>query len=306
MRNYFRATLNLFQTTIAKIGGALVFGPTLWKLWKWAEPMIDTIGRVDLVWQFRSIVGLILSGGVRFILSPVGTLLTVLVGFILIVLGRAPTADKAAENNIATVRERKISDSTPSGGVLYAPTVIQGPPPQIFVTQIRAEFGPINDGYIRIDVTFVCCADGFALDKLASGNIIFVTGPVAPSSREQQSQLIELDTPRIEGVTSLSYPTYEQLPSTFPIQRGDCVIHLRQHLSPVEIAAMQAVLLNPFTAPKRKLDFDFSNLDLNLVYPDASVKRFPLWDGVSCASGYAFNKIAARNVSVSVGVPKMK
>jgi hypothetical protein len=220
-----------------------------------------------------------------------------LIGFILILVGRAPTADKA-ENNIATVKEKEVvSDSTPSGGVLYTPTVIQGPPPQIFVTQIRAEFGSINDGYIRIDVTFVCCADGFALDKLASGNIIFATGPVVPSSREQQSQLIELDTPRIEGVVSLSYPTYEQLSSTFPIQRGDCVIHLRQHLSPVEIAAMQVVLVNPITAPKRKLDFDFSNLDLNLVYPDASVKRFPLWDGVSCVSGYAFNNIVAQRFS---------
>jgi hypothetical protein len=187
--------------------------------------------------------------------------------------------------------------ATPSGGMLYPIKVTLGPTPQVFVSHVRVGFDTLPKGYLNINITFVCCAKDFSLEKPAIGGIAYKRTSIVADPKLPEPKPTILDTPQIENVASLSSLVLPEMSTRFTIHRGLCALHLKQYVSPSDSGAITATTMDP----NSRLAFYFDGLLLNLASPDLTISRFPLWDGVSCFRGFSFDRIIATGVSLSVG-----
>jgi hypothetical protein len=234
-----------------------------------AGPTIDEVGRIDLIWQLRSVLKLIASG----ILSPAGTLLTVLVGFRLILFGREGSEEKPALPQ--------------SSGDSSAIPVASEPLSPIFVAAMEPLVEPyMRNGYILFKITVVSCASNLSLSKSVGGSISYRSLPlVEPPSVPRliaQGPSVELDTPLIDRVVPIGriVLSKEASQESFTIHRGVSIIFLKQYVSPSTAATMTVAL-----SPQRKLEFYFTDLTLNVLSPESGVSRLPLYEGLSCKTG---------------------
>jgi hypothetical protein len=154
---------------------------------------------------------------------------------------------------LPTPQEKSASTSsgTPLGGVLFPIKVTLGPAPQIFVSHMSIEFGTLRDGYIHINITFVCCATGFSLEKIPFGSISMKMAALVADPQIPASQPTRLDPPHIEAVSALSATVLPEMLPRFTVHRGVGVVHLKQYVSPNVGAAITAALFDP----KRGLNF---------------------------------------------------
>jgi hypothetical protein len=191
------------------------------------------------------------------------------------------------EPNKNKINVQHPADSTPSGCVLYTPTVTLGPPPQIFVTDINAIFGAYSrEGFIRFKISVVACSTNLTLSRFVAGRISCrldasnKTRTALTSKINATSALLlaesSIESANPSGRLVLSKPDA----TTFTIYRGVSVIVLKQHLSPAESASMSVAL-----TPNRGLEFDFTDLTLSVTSPESGTERLALWDGIACSVG---------------------
>jgi len=203
---------------------------------------------------------------------------------------RSSSSDSSLDSDVKKVLETKAehsADAVPSGGAVFTPTVVLGPPPQIFVASMSAIFGAFSrEGFIRFKIVVVACSANIALSRFVAGHISCRLDsssktPTALTSRMMATTALLLSEPSIESATPagrlvLSKPDA----TTFPVYRGVSVIILKQHITPAESASMTVAL-----TPNRGLEFDFTDLTLSVTSPECGTERLALWDGIACNVG---------------------
>jgi hypothetical protein len=295
MRSLWRKFRSLFRTRWQKLGGALLLYKSVWGVvWEWGKPMLDAVGRIDLLWQFRSALGLhwivpILAAALSILNSPIGTALVILVGFALIIFGRAGDAALPATQHSA--------DFTPSGGGVFTPAVTLGPAPQIFVSHIEVAFEALqSEGCILFNIGVVTRMN-LELEKLAVGGIALKSTALTPDAKTLEIKTVRLDTPNVLQVAGQSVIAPPKLGPTFPVYRGVSTVILKQYLAPI----VQTYVNMALATKKQILEFDLTGLKLTVLVPEVGNVRLPLWDGVTCRPGIAFSRVVA--LSASFGAP---
>jgi hypothetical protein len=231
MRNLWTRFRALFRTWQQKIGGALLLYKAIWGVvWEWGRPMLDAIGRIDLLWQFRSALGLhwiipIFAAALSILNSPIGTALVILAGFALIIFGGAGEAAPPVSQHPA--------DFTPSGGGVFTPAVTLGLPPQIFVSHIEVAFESLqSEGCILFNIGVVACMN-LELEKLAVGSISLKSTAFAAEAKAFEIKTVRLDTPTVLRVARQSAIEPPKAGPTLTLYRGVSTLILKQHLAPL-------------------------------------------------------------------------
>ena len=286
-------------TLIQKLAGLTLLYELGSEAWSLMRPIIDTLGRIDLVWQFHAFLLLGLGALYRWAASPLGRIGIIVIGLLLIYFGD----NKRKIDRSTQSLEVSDSDSSPSGDTLYKIAVISGPPPQIFVANIRADFGNYSrDAFVRFRVSVVTCEQGCTLNRFVAGHISYrftsagSRGATALTSAMDSRVAVFLPQPVIEAVAPLGSLTIRKSnAASFPLGRGVSTIILAQHLSPSESAQITTTLV-----PNRGVEFDFTELTLT-VTSSRGEERLPLWDGVFCSVG----DIGSMRVKIEKGKARM-
>jgi hypothetical protein len=260
-------------------------------LWKPIGWVLGKVSDFDTLRSHGDLMKVGFLAALSFITSPWGYLVSIIAGFAWLTFVIVRTEPDKTHGNTIEAEPPAITqhpaDFTPSGGVLYTPTITQGPPPQIFVADISAVFGAYNrEGFIRFKIVVVACSTKLALSRFVAGRVSCRLDSSNNTHAALTSQIFAttalfLSEPSIESVNPAGRLTAIKADATtFPIHRGISVIVLKQHLSPTESANISVAL-----APNRGLEFDFTDLTLSVTSPEFGTERLALWDGVVCAVG---------------------